>query len=78
MATLYSLRDMKRETVYTTYKKGKVQDVLTYNIQPVDKAAEDIFDEDAANDTIDLNTENDPGPPGYDIVEDGEIQRTGT
>ena len=52
--------------------------MLTYNIQPVDKAAEDIFDEDAANDTIDLNTESDPGPPGHDIVEDGEIQRTGT
>ena len=81
VAKVYSLRDMKRETrekAYTAYKKGKVQDVLTYNIQPVDKAAEDIFDEDAANDTIDLNTESDPGPPGHDIVEDGEIQRTGT
>ena len=53
MSTLYSLRGIKRETrekVYKAYKKGKVQDVLTDNIPPADKEAEDVTDEDAAND----------------------------
>ena len=77
MAKVYSLRDMKRETAYTTYKKGKVQDVLTDNIQPPDKEAEDVTDEDAANDYWFDCTESDPGLPGDDTEEDGDILRTG-
>ena len=81
MATLYSLRDMKRETrekVYKAYNKGRVLDVLTDNIQPVDKEAENVTEEDAAIYTNELTNESDPSPPGHATEEDGGVQRTGT
>eukprot|EP00090_Calanus_glacialis_P042392 TRINITY_DN7519_c0_g1_i1.p1 TRINITY_DN7519_c0_g1~~TRINITY_DN7519_c0_g1_i1.p1 ORF type:complete len:457 (-),score=180.01 TRINITY_DN7519_c0_g1_i1:113-1483(-) len=76
MAKVYSLRDMKREMrgkEQKAYKKGKMQDVSTDNLQPADMETEDGT-EDGANNTIDL-TESDPGPPGDDTEEDGEIER---
>merc|ERR1719318_66501 len=68
MAKVYSLRDMKREMrgkEQKAYKKGKMQDVSTDNLQPADMDTEDGTEE-AANDTIDL-TESDPGPPGMTL-----------
>ena len=78
MAKVYSLRDMQRETREKVYRKRKVQDVLTDNIQPVDKEAEDVTEEDAAIYTNELTNESDPSPPGHATEEDGGVQRTGT
>lgn len=73
MAKVYSLRDMKREMrgkEQKAYKKGKMQDVSTDNFQPADMETDD-----EANNTIDLTADTDPGPPGDDTEEDGEIDR---
>jgi len=69
MAKVYSLRDMKREMrgkEQKGYKKGKMQDVSTDNLQPADMEMDD---------TVDLTGEDDTAPPGEDTEEEGEIDR---
>jgi len=73
MAKVYSLKDMKREMrgkEQKGYKKGKMQDVSTDNLQPTDMETDDD-----ANDTVDLTNDNEPGAPGDDSQEEGEIER---
>jgi len=73
MAKVYSLKDMKREMrgkEQKGYKKGKMQDVSTDNFQPTDMETEDD-----ANGTIDMTNDNEPGVPGDDTEEEGEIER---
>jgi len=70
MAKVYSLKDMKREMrgkEQKGYKKGKMQDVSTDNLQTTDMETEEDGDG-----TIDL-TSDEPAAPGDDTEEDGEV-----
>jgi len=70
MAKVYSLKDMKREMrgrEQKGYKKGKMQDVSTDNMQTEDMDMDD---------TVDLTGgDDDPAPPGEDTEEEGEVDR---